>query len=112
MGPLFTAYDAEGFRIPRLKEAHIFAKGYASLVARGQNIDELVTQMHDHKGVLRMTWRVTPCRDLRQAFGMAWESVGEDSACVEHRVDLLAPVQTLDEWERAALTTAAREEIA
>jgi hypothetical protein len=102
MQPALSAYneESEPWRLDRLAKAHAYAKGVMSNDPTCPSLDELVHALHDHKGFILVTWRVRPTKALRNAYVRAWESSGEISDYVTHRVNLKlgANIDDFDDW--------------
>lgn len=88
----FTAYrsDEEPWRLSRLARAHAFACGVMSTHPACPSIDEVVLEMHDHKGFVNIRWRVHPTQAMKKAFADAWDHVGEVHDAMEHVVEIWA----------------------
>src|SRR5215203_2454866 len=76
-----TACDSNSDRIERLRET----LGY--LKALVPDFDEAhLAEMHDHKGMLMLTWRRPPTSWTQACCARAWEVQGELGENVEHRM--------------------------
>jgi hypothetical protein len=84
--PTLTAYETPDWRVPGLAQAWGYANATVDLLSqRYQNLWEgAVVTLHDHKGVLEITWRDHETRMLFEGvMAGAWERTGEP--CVEHK---------------------------
>ena len=88
---MFSAYNQENEpqRLVRLQIVFAYARGLTAKYPI--DLREAVVNLHDHKGDLRVIWRITPGTELKSALAAAWEDFGECN--IEHVVDLKAPVE-------------------
>lgn len=80
--PAVTAYDDDVGRLFRLHEALGFVKAIASLEFDEQHL----AAVHDHKGMLQLTWRRPPTPWVQDCFAKAWDVQCEPPENVEHRM--------------------------
>jgi hypothetical protein len=86
--PKFSAYREaeEGFRLDRLRMAWGYAVAVADRV-RNHEFPTKVAELHDHKGVLTVSWNVAPTDGEKDCIDSAWKSgIGDPQSCVEHEV--------------------------
>ncbi|MBE9036943.1 hypothetical protein, partial [aff. Roholtiella sp. LEGE 12411] len=79
--------DEEPYRLTRLERVYGFVCGQATLL---KHMDALkkVTKLHDHKGVLTVSWRAKPTEEEKEFWQRAWAShVGDLSEVVLHEFD-------------------------
>lgn len=79
--PEVTAYDGAVERLCRLSEV----LGYVKALSPEFDEAHLAT-IHDHKGVMRLTWRAPPTPWTQDCFGRAWDVQCEPPENVEHRM--------------------------
>ena len=83
--PKFTATNqtTESGRIDRLRTVW----GYAVALAEhygNRGLRRKIAGLHDHKGILTITWKSTATAGEKEFFVQAWKSVGDLTENVEH----------------------------
>jgi hypothetical protein len=79
-----TSYEADDWRVTRMAMVAGYAQALADAKGIGPILDD-VAAMHDHKGVLEVTWRIPPAEKHRECFRQAWGgTVGDGFSPVEH----------------------------
>ena len=82
-----TNSNIEVDRIERLNRVYGYAIALADADGNRQCISKLV-QLHDHKGVLTVTWRHSPTTPEKVYFTRAWTSlIGDGSDHVDHQME-------------------------
>lgn len=81
-----TNSNTEPDRIERLNRVYGYAVGLADAAGELEFLSRL-SQLHDHKGTLIVTWFEQPTDAQKHFFVKAWQSrIGDESATVEHEV--------------------------
>jgi hypothetical protein len=81
-----TNSNTEPDRIERLNRVYGYAVGLADAAGDLEFLGRL-SQLHDHKGTLIVTWFEPPADTQKDFFVKAWQSkIGDESATVEHEV--------------------------
>jgi len=82
-----TNSEVENDRIERLNRVYGYAIGLADTDGNRQCITKLA-RLHDHKGLLTITWRSPPTMPEKAYFQRAWHSlIGDGSESVEHLME-------------------------
>lgn len=86
-GPSFTAYEMPADRVPRLTRTYAYAQDTVRRMSTAyqNSFDGAVMNLHDHKGVMEITWRDHDARVMFEGvMAGAWEKSGEP--IVEHHL--------------------------
>jgi hypothetical protein len=86
--PKITATNSgiEDDRLERLNRVYGYAVGLADGAKNTEFLGKL-SQLHDHKGNLIVSWFAEPTEEEKGFFVKAWQSkIGDESANVEHQL--------------------------
>lgn len=82
-----TNSDTEPDRVERVNRVYGYAVALADVDGNRECITKL-SQLHDHKGNLVVTWQVPPTAREKAFFVRAWQSqVGDQSENVSHEMN-------------------------
>lgn len=81
-----SSYEHTQEREQRLRDTLIYVLALADQ-AENELVFSKVSQLHDHKGILTVTWHSAPTTSEKEFFSKAWaSSVGDGADNVEHEL--------------------------
>ncbi len=79
-----TVYGMETFRKPRLSQIIGYVQALADIYGDHEVLNK-ISNLHDHKGTMSVTWKTSPTEREKAMFLKAWKSsIGDGADNVLH----------------------------